>query len=610
MSPPSTPGLVGTPAAIESEDRSLAKIFDDFYSVPDFQREFVWGEKEVDQLLQDINSAFAGDPSSEYFIGSIVVCPGADDVYELIDGQQRMTTAFITLCAIRDHFRSLAPPISLDTLKDQIASTDVDASGHDVHRYRVALQYEDSRGILTAIGANGSAPPDTKSPTRSVANILRAYHVVRTFLLQEFGTDEAALRKFYVFFTKNVKLIRIKTLSIARALKVFETINDRGVGLDSMDLLKNLMFMETNQNDFDRLKPAWKDLVDTIYRVGEKPLRFLRYFIFATYDVDRLREDEIYQWFIANHALCGYKKDAIKFVGQLQDAAHAYSRFIVGQDPSGASNRYLVNTQFVSGAARQHLILLMAGRHLPTEQFGHLCRHIENLFFAFVITREPTREFERKFAQWAKDLRPVRNGEDLKKFIAARIRPEQHNLAARFDLAFKELNEFSIQHYRLRYVLAKLTQFVNDEAFGPGDGNLINFAKGVDIEHILPQTPSQAVRDAFDQSGDISRYIYSFGNLCLIEDTINRSIGNGLFTAKRTAYQQSKFLLTKLLAGPVQVGSDTAINRAVAGLEVFDKWGSAEIGRRQVMLAELAKRVWDLPTQSAGGQAAAVPNAV
>jgi len=600
-------GIGVSPPAIESEDRSLAKIFDDFYSVPDFQRDYVWGEKEVEQLMQDIYSAFGADPTSEYFIGSIVVCPGPDGVYQLIDGQQRMTTAFLTLCAIRDHFGSLKPPVSLDTLKDQIASTDLDASGHDVHRYRVTLQYEDSRDILTKIAASAGQLPEIESPTRSVANILRAYQVIRTFLLQEFPADEAALRRFYVFFAKNVKLIRIKTLSLARALKVFETINDRGVGLDSMDLLKNLMFMETKQADFDRLKNSWKDLIDTIYRVGEKPLRFLRYFIFATYDVDRLREDEIYEWFVKNQALSGYKADPLKFVAQLLDAAQAYSRFIVGQDQTGVTNRYLVNTQYVSGAARQHLILLMAGRHLHTGPFSDLCRHLENLFFAFVITREPTREFERLFAQWARDLRPAKTANDLSVFIDAHVRPAQQNLAARFELAFNELSELSIQHYRLRYVLAKLTQFVNEQAFGAGDGNLINFVKRVDIEHVLPQTPGPAVRDAFDKPDNITRYIHAFGNMCLIEDTINRSVGNGLFEAKRPAYLQSKFLLTKLLAGPIQVGSNTAINRAVAGLEVFEKWGSAEIVRRQLMLTGLAKRVWDIPAAPPAGQAVTAP---
>ena len=76
---------------IESVDIPLGKLFSDFYVVPSYQREYVWEEKQVEQLLEDIHNEFAGNgdsASSEYFIGSIVVCLHPDGLYELIDGQQ------------------------------------------------------------------------------------------------------------------------------------------------------------------------------------------------------------------------------------------------------------------------------------------------------------------------------------------------------------------------------------------------------------------------------------------------------------------------------------------------------------------------------------------
>ena len=64
----------------------------------------------------------------EYFIGSIVVCPASEGVLELIDGQQRMTTLFLALCAIRDGLEELGekPP---GALQPQIAATSTDAYG-------------------------------------------------------------------------------------------------------------------------------------------------------------------------------------------------------------------------------------------------------------------------------------------------------------------------------------------------------------------------------------------------------------------------------------------------------------------------------------------------
>jgi hypothetical protein len=99
--------------SIQSDDMALKRVFQDFYRVPDYQREYVWGEAdpkgqkgdEVEQFLRDIYGEFenaTAHTAPEYFIGTIVVCPSSDDVYDLIDGQQRITTAFLTLCAIRD----------------------------------------------------------------------------------------------------------------------------------------------------------------------------------------------------------------------------------------------------------------------------------------------------------------------------------------------------------------------------------------------------------------------------------------------------------------------------------------------------------------------------
>lgn len=143
------------------------------------------------------------------------------------------------------------------------------------HFWGILIQHlhEDSGDALTRL-ADGKAI-ETPS-TQSMRNMQNAHHVVIRFLTSEFSNDVGGVRKFYGYLTNKVKLIRIQTEDVAKALKIFETINDRGVGLNSMDLLKNLLFMKTPKGQFDRLKDTWKELQDTIFRMGEKPLRFLR----------------------------------------------------------------------------------------------------------------------------------------------------------------------------------------------------------------------------------------------------------------------------------------------------------------------------------------------
>lgn len=582
---------------IESKDVSLGELFGQYFAVPNFQREYVWGTDEVRQLLEDVYSEFSDssrDKDSEYFIGTIVTCVGDDEVHQLIDGQQRMTTSYLVLCAIRDYLKEQFGS-AIQALTPQISAVSVDQNGCDVFRYRVALQYEDSCGVLEAI-ARGETIPNGKRPTTSVRNIVNAHSIIREYLEEQFK-EEAALRRFYAYFTQKVKLIRVKTISVAHALKIFETINDRGVGLDSMDLLKNLIFMNAKAGDFNKLKVQWRRVVDPLDKAREKPLRFLRYFIFSSYTVDRLREEQIYDWLRKNEKECGYEKAPFAFVDQLISASDAYTNFARGLNTDGSENRYLMNIRAMSGAARQHLILLLAGRHLSNDLFSTLCAEIENLFFAYVITREATREFERKFAEWAPAMRQVKNKQQLKEFVDTYFRPEKERLASRFNQAMLNLTEYALQKYRLRYVLAKLTQFVNEQALGSeATATLSYFLDGANhIEHILPQHPSEAALSEFDLPDEAGDWCVWLGNMTLAEEPINISLGNRPFSQKRDQYQHSQFYLTKLLSGPVAVGKNTAINRAVHGLPTFDKWTSESIALRQKAIAELAGRVWDMP---------------
>ncbi len=591
---------------IESLDLSVESLFKDFYTVPDFQREYVWKRDQVEKLLQDVQDEFYNDEGQlvedrEYFLGSIVVCKGPDDAFQLIDGQQRMTTIFLILCAIRDVLRELKDS-PIDPLNRQLSDVAVNDEGDTVLRHRLELLYEDSRGVLKTIIEKPEELERLKASTLSVQRICAAYQDIKEFLAVNFDSKPKNLRKFYAAFTKRVKLIRIKTPSLTNALKVFETINDRGVGLDAMDLLKNLLFMKTDSKDYGKLKDRWKKLVNTLDSCHEKPLRFLRYYIMSHYVVDAHRpprEDDIYDWFVKNATECGLEKKPMGFLDGLIACAEAWANFAISRDPAGRPNPYLKNLTFVSGAARQHYILLLAGRHLEPELFSKLCRSIENLFFCYIITREPTKMFERNFASWSIELRAASDAKALDKFIKERLEKDMAAHSDRFDFAFLELSQSKIQQYRIKYILARLTQYIEHQAWdNPADESAEKYLdSSVNIEHILPQTPTQKVKEAFDKSAQYDEYVERLGNLTLLENTINTSVSNGAFEQKTPGYKQSSFLLTKALAEKPQVGVDTRLNRAVKDLLSFKVWNAKAVEDRQKMLGKLARQVWNMPVK-------------
>lgn len=69
-----------------------------------------------------------------------------------------------------------------------------------------------------------------------------------------------------------------------------------------------------------------------IFVMGEKFLWFLCYFIFSSYDVDVLWEDEIYGWLIKNEVVCGYVKNFFGFVKELVLLVFVYCYFFLGKD--------------------------------------------------------------------------------------------------------------------------------------------------------------------------------------------------------------------------------------------------------------------------------------
>jgi uncharacterized protein with ParB-like and HNH nuclease domain len=588
---------------IQSQDIKISEVFQAFYSVPEYQREYVWQSEQVEQLLTDVHAELSGsDPEKapEYFIGSIVVCPGKDGVFELIDGQQRMTTLFLVFCAMRDRFEALGQTAP-HALGPQIATISADTRGRDVFRHRLDLQYEDSGGVLVNL-ADRKKDDATQEKTRSIENILNAYTAVTAFLTQHFRDDADALRAFYGYLTNKVKLIRIQTEDVAKALKIFETINDRGVGLDSMDLLKNLLFMKSSRDEFDALKKVWKKLQDTIYAAGEKPLRFLRYFIFSRYSVEVLREDEIYGWFAKNQKICGYGDAPLKFANEILDAAKAYGYFLRGCDATGRERPELQSLQFLGGrAARQHLILLLAGRHLSDVLFSRLVREVENLFFVYVVSREPTRDFERSFAKWAPELKRVSTEEELQTFLKQRIEPAKAALSERFDEAFKRMSSDELQGYRLRYILARLNQHIEAKAYGETEGTrwLRNYvANEFQVEHIQPTNPCLEAQQEFGVMVD-PFLINRLGNLVLVERPINASLGNKPFSKKRLVYPQSKPLLVHAISERPKVGLNTSVDRAVRDLDPFPSWNESAVGARQSKLAILAREIWNVPNPPA-----------
>jgi hypothetical protein len=603
-------------ARIENHKYSIEEAFREcFYIVPDYQREYVWTDKEVHQLLEDIGEQIDAGTTREYFIGTVLVSPtDQKNHYEVIDGQQRLTTFFLLLCALKHLFQGEPQRQMISGL---ISTSYVDSDGEVRTNLKLEPRYESAGEVMAKLVELDADPQTVRAGIQasgiasfgSLENLVNAYSTLYRYLKDNYD-DAPKLKKYWGYLANNVVFIQIST-DVSSALKIFETINERGVGLNPMDLLKNLLFTQVKQAQFTQLKDEWKKITKPLEKEREKPLRFLRYFLMANYTIKNergdavVREDEIYDWFIAkdNAALCDYAGKPFEFVRKVIRNVEHYLAFANGLGNDGKSSLAMDSLKRLAGGAFSlHYVLLLAAANFPKSLFDHFVAQLESFLFYYIFTKTPTKDLERSFSQWADELRmiaettdPVKQKVQLNIFVADRFEKNMAGKSQELADALKRLTLYSMQQYRTRYLLARLTQHVEMAFSGlKVPGSLEPFTN-LEIEHILPNKPEDDLRGMWttENPGMVyDDYKNRLGNLTLLEKPINIVAGNDFYKGKQIEYSKSGNYLTRSLVALTDVGQNTSISRINAKLEAFPGWNAATIEKRHAMLIALAQVVW------------------
>lgn len=578
---------------IKYNDHSIASAFNDHYIVPDYQREYVWKDEQVEQLLADLLEAYEVDNKKPYFLGTIVTY-NTGSTFELIDGQQRLTTFFLMLCAVKHLYKKLGEQTAL--VENLIYSLTMDSEGNQFHSYHLQLQYEDAGNCLELIEKGTKKPVEL---TQSGELLFGAYELIYNFLEEKFS-DLTQLRKFVAFLLNVTSFIRIETHDITDALKIFETINQRGKGLDPMDLLKNMVFRQVDRSKFKELNMNWREITKALESIDEKPLRFLRYFIMANYDTSKekdgiLREDQIYSWLSNNNDQCQYEEKPFQFVEKMKHDVNLYVKYRKAQGDD-AGNMHLKNVTMLAGNSyKLHLMLMLAASEMDEEALSKFKEVVESVVYYTVINRITTNITERTFASWCSEIRRITSAESLDAFVARAIIPTVTSWKQDNQSNFMRLGLNSMQQYRIKFILGKITAYV--DALRQGTSTVRDVTpyvqSTVEIEHIMPQTCYDKGQYGLSEE-EYPVYLNRLGNLTLLENSINKSIQNEGYEAKAKAYKQSKFYLTSALSELTDQGSQTAINRTNKILRAWTAWDKGSIEDRQLLLYELSERIWSI----------------
>ena len=582
-----------------------------FYAIPDYQRAYVWEEEQVHQLLEDIDEQFGADAAREYFIGTVLVSPKDEQegYYDVIDGQQRLTTFFLLLCALKHLFKGIPNELISTSVVDNNGDTKValklDPRYEHASEFMAKLVEIDGDPDRVRAGINGSGIPVFGSMER----LLSAYATIYRYLKDNYD-DMTELKKYWGYLSNKVVFIQISA-DVSSALKIFETINERGVGLSPMDLLKNLLFTKVEPKEFQKLKAAWEKITTPLEKGKKKPLRFLRYFLMANYPVKNekgesvIYEDRIYDWLTnkENAAQCGYAADPFGFVRKIARNVDHYIDFTRGLGNAGQQSFAMESLKRLAGEAFSlHYVLLLSAAPLPPHLFDHFVSQLESLLFYYIFTKTPTKDLERKFGAWAGELREIValgdervQAEKIDAFVKDRFQADMNAKGVELSDSLRRLALGSMQKYRIEYFLERLTQHV-DLTFRneKGPASLAPY-KNLEIEHILPDNPKNDLRETWkaeNPDADYDIYKNKLGNLTLFEKPHNIVASNGFYEKKKALYKESQIYLTKSLVELSSVGKNTVVTRINTKLEAFSTWNAASIDKRHALLMALAQDIW------------------
>lgn len=253
-----------------------------YYCIPRFQRKYVWSTKEVNDFLNDIN-----ENPINYFIGSVVLYiyqqedNERKDVKGIVDGQQRLTTILLILMAISKSFYEIAQNVSDETIKNKIISSSNGTYNNyivrkdDDENTRHVITSETSKLFLEKLFDKTFNPEnlcneDLEKLTEEEKSILNAYCAINKFLLliTDKKTNEEKYEVLYNFREKifQLSIIAVELVDLESAHIVFDSLNDRGKSIDTVDKTKSyiLRLLKKGTLDTDSPLTRWNKIQEKL----------------------------------------------------------------------------------------------------------------------------------------------------------------------------------------------------------------------------------------------------------------------------------------------------------------------------------------------------------
>lgn len=585
------------------------------YSIDYFQREYRWQKENIEQLIDDLYSAFRADYRPEhstkvvanyasYFLGSIVVIAKEDATMSIIDGQQRVTSLTLLLIYLHHAMGGKAT-----ILQNMIFS---DSYGEKSFNIQVPERKDCFYGLYNN---NEYIPKDTDED--SVRCMTERYNDIKNSFPEDL--QDQALESFMYWVINNIIIVKIEAYSEENAYTIFETMNDRGLNLTNSDMLKGFILSkfkdeikrtalnEQWKRDMHQLLSYGKDYDNAFFRVWMRSQFAETKRQSKAGSVDEDFEHigvRFHSWFRDNFEKGLLKKAINGSMENFLDTNYRFffNKYILIQDAQKdiiPGLEWIYYNQFRGISPYLAFPMMLAGLNLndSDEECKRKMNLVARFLDGFVVRRQINfRSYTASSIAYTmfNIIKSLRNKTYDEMAVVLKERKEDLNITT----GMNELRLHGQNGPFIKYLLCRITAFIEEQS---GMGN--NFkrymtnpgCKPFEIEHIWSDHFERHTEE-FEHPEEFIRFRNKIGNLVLLPNGTNQSYNDMKEDDKIRHYIKENALAGSLCPELYQKNpnfTNFASGNHLA-FKTYDHFNKTSIEERCALYSQIANIIWTL----------------
>jgi uncharacterized protein with ParB-like and HNH nuclease domain/predicted transport protein len=536
------------------------------FLIPIFQRTYSWTQSNCDQLLRDIVHAGESHYIQSHFVGSIVLIPSQQTTasipqWQVIDGQQRLTTVSVLMAALLDKAKALNHTViaatPLEGIRDYFLAN---AYGDDDGRYKLVLTKGDKQSLFDLVDGK-------KLKKKTSANVRNNYNY-----LYEALADTDIIDRVYQGLQKLKVVEVVLQPGSDDPQAIFESLNSTGVDLSQADLIRNYVLMRQEHTQQSALyEEQWYPMEQNFGRAyGDKFDRFAQDFLTIQLQSNALiKSREVYPSFKAWFQEALDQQSIEEVLAYLCQYARYYCAFSLSQEKDKKLRKAFADLRPLVEVATpvvMRLYELYEQNKLDQPRFIEAVKLLSSYVLRRSICNMQTRALGNTFAALTQKIR-----ED-DPLLSLKVALARFSKNSRFpnDTEFKEalIHGDLYESRNCRFVLDRLENDSKEQI------DTSDFT----IEHVMPQNPNLNTDWRKMLGGDWK----------VTQETWLHRLGNLTLTGYNSEYQDKAFASKKTMKG----GFDNSPLRLNKDMRDSDDWNVAAMDKRSKRLARIALKLW------------------